>query len=235
MEQYRLFKYRLIRGESRDYTRRLIRDARIYYAAPGQLNDPFDCDICVTVDGEAVAAHGLRAERAGEVKAFTEKWLRDVGNKILGVLSLCRVNDDVQMWSHYADGHAGVCLEFYFEATEPLHEVRYSNERPGFHFADFDELTRDPARFPKSVIDVLTTKAVQWAHEQELRCIDFCGPGEQPMPANMLVGVIFGCRTSDGDKAMVRDWVASSGQRPHFYQARQRDGSFALEIERLDR
>jgi hypothetical protein len=29
-----------------------------------------------------------------------------------GVLSLCAVSDDVRMWSHYADGHKGICLKF---------------------------------------------------------------------------------------------------------------------------
>ena len=29
-----------------------------------------------------------------------------------GVLSLCATNDNVVMWSHYANGHKGICLKF---------------------------------------------------------------------------------------------------------------------------
>jgi hypothetical protein len=111
---YRLFKYRSLREPNRTYTSRIITEQCIYYAAPRQLNDPFDCDVCVRMDGAGLSAHGLPASRAAEIKAYAEKWLRDVTNSTIAVLSLCRVNDDVQMWSHYADGHAGICLEFNF-------------------------------------------------------------------------------------------------------------------------
>ncbi|HQU47005.1 MAG TPA: hypothetical protein PK867_29640, partial [Pirellulales bacterium] len=55
-----------------------------------------------------------------------------------------------------------------------------------------------------------------------------------PFPSDMLTGVIFGCRTSDADKAMVREWVASIGRAVAFYRAKQRDGAFALDIDLID-
>jgi hypothetical protein len=122
-----------------------------------------------------------------------------------------------------------------FEPTDPLHEIRYTHQRPRLDFGDFDEGRRDHERFARSVIELLTTKAPDWSHEKELRCIDFRGPGERPMPSGMLTGVIFGCRASDGDKAFVRDWVVTSGQPVAFYQAKQKDGAFALEIDRINR
>lgn len=231
---YRLFKYRSLAVPNRGHTSRIITERRIYYAAPRQLNDPFDCDVCVRIDGEALSAQRLPVSRAAEIRAYAEQWLRAVTNNTMAVLSLCRINDDVQMWSHYADGHAGICLEFTFEATEPPHEVRYTQQRPSLDFGDFDEGRRDHERFARSAIELLTTKAPAWSHEKELRCIDFDGPGERPMPSDMLTGVIFGCRIADGDKEMVRNWVRSSGQAVRFYQANQRDGSFALDIQPLD-
>lgn len=228
--QYRLFKYRSICAHSKDYTHRIIADRRIYYAAPTQFNDPFDCDVSVCMDGADLAKHRIRATQEAEVKVRAQEKLRAETNKYFAVLSLSQVNDNLLMWSHYADCHAGVCLEFSFEATAPLHRVEYVERQPRLHFADFDEVGRDSSRFKSAVIEVLTAKAVDWAYEKEWRCIDTDGPGERPMPRDMLTGIIFGCRTSDGNKAMIRDWVASSGRTVNFYQARQRDGAFALDV-----
>ena len=232
---YRLFKYRSFAGDvARRRTRRVVAERQIYYAAPNQFNDPFDCDVCLCMDGADLGALGLPncGDGNAKVKAYSENWLRNEATKEYAVLSLSAVADSLLMWSHYADCHRGICLELQFEATEPLHEVRYSTERPVLYYADFGDATCD--RFARTVMDTLTTKSPDWAYEKEWRCIDTGGHGERPMPADMLTGIIFGCRTPDSDKAMVRDWAASTGNRIFFYQAKQKDAAFALEIERLD-
>jgi|SaaInlStandDraft_2_1057019.scaffolds.fasta_scaffold63395_2 hypothetical protein len=102
-------------------------------------------------------------------------------------------------------------------SAEKLHQVQYTDNRPQFYFADCREQDRDDNRFRHSVIASLTTKAAQWAYEKEWRCIDFVAAGERPMPNDMLNGIVFGCRTSDADKQMVREWVQSTQvDRSHF-------------------
>ncbi len=229
---YRLFKYRSIAEHSRKYTSRIITNARIYYAAPKQLNDPFDCQFCVTMDGAPLNAFGL--SKRDEIKAFAEKRLWDETNKNVSVLSLSELNDNPLMWSHYSDSHAGICLELTFKTCEELHQVRYSEVRPQMFFADVRKQDRDKERYHNSIISTLTTKASNWAYEREWRCIDFGGPGERPMPDGMLSGIIFGCRTSEIDREAVRDWVRSACRSVRFYEAVQRDGTFALNIEEID-
>lgn len=231
--KYRLFKYRSIAdGEYRERTERLIRRRRIYYAAPKQFNDPFDCQVCFNFDRAPLSAVGL--SKLDQISAHSNAFMRDRINEEIGVLSLTERNDSLLMWSHYSDCHAGICLAFEFDATAPLYRVRYSDARPQLYFADVREHERDNARFKDAVVKTMTTKASDWAYEKEWRCIDFGGPGERPMPRDMLTGIIFGCRTSDEDKAVVRGWVRSSGQNVAFYQAAQRDGTFTLEVNRVD-
>jgi hypothetical protein len=232
---YRLFKYRSISGEvAQNRTRRIIAERQIYYAAPNQFNDPFDCGVCVSMDGADLAKHRIPTARKAEVSAYSENRLRDETNNRIAVLSLAERNNSVLMWSHYSGCHTGICLEFTFEATAPLHRIKYADERPMLYFADFDEDSRDYGRFEKVVIDVLTTKAPDWSYEREWRCIDFGGPGERPMPRNMLTGIVFGCRTSESDKATVRSWATASGEPIAFHQAKEKRGAFSLEIEPLD-
>lgn len=47
----RLYKYRSLAGESRGYTSQIVKDGYIYYASPGELNDPFDSKFSVNMDG----------------------------------------------------------------------------------------------------------------------------------------------------------------------------------------
>src|SRR6266481_4035144 len=155
-------------------------------------------------------------------------------NNVVSVLSLTELNDNLLMWSHYSDSHTGICLELKFQTSEELHSVRYSDVRPESFFADFREKDRDEGRFRNGIISTVTTKATNWAYEKEWRCIDFGCAGERPMPDGMLSGIIFGCRTSEEAKSMVRDWVQTGGQRVKFYQAVQRDGAFALDIQGID-
>jgi hypothetical protein len=229
---YRLFKYRSIAEHSRKYTSHIVTDGRINYAAPTQFTDPFDCQFSINMDQTPLNAFGL--SKRDEIKAFAAKWLWDETNKDVCVLSLSELNDNLLMWSHYSDSHTGICLELTFQTLEKLHEVRYSDVRPQFFFADVREQDRDDERYRNGIISTLTTKASHWAYEKECRGIDFGGPGEREMPDGMLSGIIFGCRTSDADKQTVRDWVASAGRNVTFSQAVQRDGAFAVDIERVN-
>ena len=228
---YRLFKYRSIAGQNRHYTGRIITHGRIYYAAPKQFNDPFDCRFCVDMDSAPLNAFGL--SRRDEIGAFSENRLWEETNKNVSILSLSEVNDNILMWSHYSDSHTGICLDLTFETSEELHQVRYTDVRPQFYFAVVREQDRDHERYKNGILSTLTMKASHWAYEKEWRCIDFGGCGERPMPRGMLAGIIFDCRTSETDKRMVREWVESASQSTRFYQAIQRDGAFALDIKEI--
>lgn len=229
----RLFKYRSIApGAGRERTERLITQRQIYYAAPEQFNDPFDCQVCFNFDGAPLSTTGR--SKIYQIRAHSNTFMRDRINEGIGMLCLTERNDNILMWSHYSDCHAGICLAFDFEATAPPHRVVYSDVRPQLHFADVREKDRDEARFEEAVIKTMTTKALDWAYEKEWRCIDFGGRGERSMSHDMLTGIIFGCRTSDEDRAMVRRWVESSNHTVAFFQVAQRDGEFALEVRRID-
>lgn len=184
------------------------------------------------MDGAPLSAFGL--SKRDEIKAFAENWLWEDTNKDVSILSLSEVNDNILMWSHYSDSHAGICLELSFQTSEQVHQVQYNDDRPLFYFADCREHDRDDHRFHQSVMRAITTKAEQWAYEKEWRCIDFGAAGERPMPDGMLSGIIFGCRTSVTDKQMVREWVQAADLSVTFYQASERDGHFSLDIRKLD-
>ena len=53
----------------------------------------------------------LTADEEGEFNKILSSEIKPKLEKT-GVLSLCAICDDIPMWSHYADGHKGICLKF---------------------------------------------------------------------------------------------------------------------------
>jgi hypothetical protein len=106
----RLYRYRPLSGS--DDLRRLyqiIRDHKIWYSAPADFNDPFDCRFCVSMEG--CPPEDYSPGTPEWAKQFAEEWLRDEAVANHAILTLSELRDDILMWAHYASSHSGVCLE----------------------------------------------------------------------------------------------------------------------------
>lgn len=69
------------------------------------------------------------------------------------------------LWSHYADGHKGICLGFDLPANN-VKQVTYNAAK--LHLSD----DQDPKALPKDVQERLfVTKFQHWAYEEELRVV----------------------------------------------------------------
>ncbi|MGC3971589.1 MAG: DUF2971 domain-containing protein [Pirellulales bacterium] len=228
----KLYKYRSLSGDARAFTRRILEHQQLYYAAPGQFNDPFDCRFQISLEGAPLTKAGLA--KRDEIQAFCEAWFRDEKNNAAAVLALSEANDDILMWSHYADCHCGVCLGFRVPLDNELHAVSYDEPPATLYFADFFPEYRNQERFASSIIGTLTRKAPAWSYEREWRCIELSGRGEQPIPDGMLCEVIFGCRTSKEDRSDVRKWLGSRVGAVQFFEACARDRAFGMDVRPLN-
>jgi hypothetical protein len=82
------------------------------------------------------------------------------------------INDSILMWSHYADNHTGLVLEF--DKTQPpfCHisddcwlMIKYSDEKPDYVYSHKERA------FRKKMFAVAGTKATDWSYEQEIRIV----------------------------------------------------------------
>lgn len=107
--------------------------------------------------------------------------MKDVMDKTYRVGCLCTDYKNRLMWSHYANGHKGFCIEYDFsvpckERSELLVlPVVYSRERPKFPWSvalaadkNSDAVKNDGAR---AMIRSLVTKDDAWQYEDEWRII----------------------------------------------------------------
>lgn len=256
----KLYKYR----NTREFTETIFVSNEVYFASPEKFNDPFDGGFRILCDGEqnqwvsesqalrvireehpewkpeeqaeavrqAVAI--IHTDRREDLRRIFETKLANDTNHIAGVLSLSAQNDNILMWSHYADKHKGICIEF---RTDIVHSpfarampVVYDDEYPRFdlHEVVMNEELRSSAAW-------MLTKSPLWEYEKEWRVLDFeMGNGVQAFPAECISGVVLGCRTPANERRKVERWVASLSHDVALYEAKQSRTHFRLSIDRID-
>jgi hypothetical protein len=170
-ESLDVFKYRpLFVGNSQticDYTYQAIVDGGLYFATPNALNDPFDFDYSTDFPKRYFVFLG----------GFPIENIRDR----FGVFSTSKKNDDILMWSHYGDGHRGICLRYQVSdivSAVPLDfkgvlfagEVHYSSSKPSFHYLRWlAPFSFGPFLIETYLMDCLFTKYKEWSYEKEFR------------------------------------------------------------------
>jgi len=106
-----------------------------------------------------------------QFKTIQMRWneIMEERNNNIRVSCFTEDNHNLLMWTHYADQHMGICLEYDFidegilrTFTQP---VCYKN---GTHkIGVFEELTM------MRVIGTTLVKSLEWEYEKEWRCIVF--------------------------------------------------------------
>lgn len=104
------------------------------------------------------------------------------------------------MWSHYADSHRGICIEYNFPAKDNYKKVEYTNKRPQMklfnlisaflgHTIVGKELKADEYKYTKEILKPFFVKSIDWKYEDEVRCI-YTTDDYKKMILNMMVIII---------------------------------------------
>lgn len=150
-----------------------------------------------------------------------------------GVLSLASRWNCPLMWSHYADQHQGICLEFEMDATADFAPVDYSLSRR-IRVSDIAAWKLNNSSSAKELVSraFFFAKAPSWKYEREWRSIaESTGP--QFIPAR-LSAVHFGLRC---DTSIITTLVMLHAAAPasvKFYGIRARDQGFRLTRKRIN-
>ena len=223
----KLYRYRSMAATNLG---RMFTHCEVYFASPTQFNDPFDCNPPFSItdyskdDLREHIERALRSRcegmRASQLKAIVKKnvsrilknksFESDIAkpfvkvcpevNSGLGVLCLSEVPDDILMWSHYANGHQGIVLQFDKSGLlserdfEYCKKVDYKN-----NILTLKDINRnDPDELARLV---LLKKTKRWGYEREWRIIvdpsrrrDVLNCRIFTFSKEALTGVIFGCK-----------------------------------------
>jgi len=211
-ESFTLYKYRTI-------NKRLIEsiiNQTLYFARPDALNDPFDCRIDLQKAFRR-AAMSATDERRNFLSSFlaTPEFFRNWRSTFdtMGVCCFSRTFSETLLWSHYAEEHKGVCLEYQFRGASLLGNITAAQN---VEYLDdplvpwlVEEAPMDMTEFAKELaFRYLRTKCPAWKYEQEARIIrQESGPFK--FQGVLLTEVCFGLRTPQDDIDLVTKLVQS--------------------------
>ncbi len=152
-----------------------------------------------------------------------------------GVLSLSAVWDSPLMWSHYADQHRGICIEYdTSELSHPnIGAINYEASR-SIKTSDLIKWKFEncPEAEKRIISTYFFTKASEWKYEKEWRDISATS-GVCPSRFR-ITGVHFGFRC---DTSVITTIVRlySSAQAVDLYEIYPPDGGFSLQRQHVDR
>lgn len=173
----------------------------------------------VSIDKDAVEK--LRDQCNGRVAEVH----KGVGRAV-GIACFAQRWNNVLMWSHYANKHTGICIEYDFDIpfeTAPsslLLPVEYTSMRPllpieklgAIHDGDFKVDDTKINTVLADVLKALITKSEIWKYEQEWRHIVFIkDPNERLVSLPIVSRIIMGVNISDENKHKMIEFASSHG------------------------
>lgn len=255
-KEYTLYHYQPF---NKSYLELLLINRTIYCSNPKSFNDPWDCkpwyntsilddEIEYQLHVDFIREHAkkmpLISDEAVNRIAGSRALLEDTLNTLS--MGMARDNDhcfriycltpdpeNSLMWSHYADKHRGICLEF--DAMNVVigsaKKVCYNSSLPTIKFY---EKTNDPMFH-------LLHKSDVWSYEKEYRIIAreslsvgldnsplCCNAGVLKLPENSLRSIIVGC---NADYDEVHDFINAIDPSIKIKRMVRSSHQYALRIE----
>jgi hypothetical protein len=244
-----------------EYLAVTLRENKIHFSDPSSLNDPWDCR--PWFDDEALGPDAIEAlinwifafppagtvsdsemratknairnnpeYRRAALQRFSEDFLKLIPNR-WRIYCLTPVPDSTLMWSHYADNHRGVCLEFgtdvrlFASAVQVTYRFDYPKWAPNL-------VASNPA-------EILLTKSDDWKYEREYRIIGLGESIQRPfdaspltlrdnfmhLPEGSIKSVIIGC---EANFSQVEQTVRSAAPAMSIKRAVRSPNKYRLEI-----
>jgi len=233
----------------------MLKESKYYFAPVHTFNDPLDCAVeplyelpsiekiienqaKVLQDNDGISLQEalrksqiIRKIPIPELEKLLQRLRDDIQNMLrveLGILSLSEKNDNILMWSHYADYHKGFCIEFKRSQTNPLRvsqPVQYVKEYPCFNY--FDDLPGNIAT------KIILTKADSWSYEAEWRGIQKAN-SEVPYADDMITGIIFGLNMPEDHKNEIYQ-IVKDKKHIKFYQVELMPRKFKLATTQINK
>lgn len=213
----RLYKFRAIN----QYTLKIFEECCLYFARPSSFNDPYDLFYRPIVDG-----------------VFRSSYHSNWNKSRTSVLCMSTQCHNLTLWSHYAENHKGICLEFAGEDGKLFEKedydkisdhrlVKYSKILPEVKMSSVN-----PLHGLSEYINAHFTKSIDWAYEEEYRFISQKDPFKAKFNAMNLKSVILGseCESRYLIEALIEKFNKVNGTKVELKQAWRSSSEYKLDI-----
>ncbi len=260
----RLYKYR----DDSVRTLEFLSSREAFFPFPFQINDPFDCKFPLSFDctdfemfqwisqlplSDDIKTSMFNSYKAGHLdNQEILEWHKKSQSRTAAIYCLSELNDNLLMWSHYSNGHKGICIglethihadslcirfddpllkgmgALYFEGHMPTFKVDYVQHRPPPHNV-----------YSRSFEDIrphITSKSDVWCYEKERRTLvlyDQVGTQKLRLHLSSIRDVFFGAsitqRFMNDVLEILQKEYWSKGQDVKVYRMDCSDSEYKLE------
>lgn len=225
-----------------------LENSYVYFQNPKKLNDPFECCYYLMYVTRnpielkklyRLIAPKLRYDDNENIKkdfaknifwrfsVFVDERIK-VFIENFGIACFTNNPQNHLMWSHYANFHRGVCLQYdiskdskFFHGIRPINYIR--NIEPKEYW---------PISRNQDILHLLYTKSDLWEEEQELRVVSKM-QGQIPVEKNSLRSIIFGINTSDEFKKKVINITRDKYPDLSYFNSKPSEQRFGISLTKL--
>ena len=234
--------------------RSTISNGELWYNTSNNFNDPFDCKAYLNFGNTEEECRMNfdkfnRAFKIDQPELNMKVWnnllkkpndfnlinsysAADNIEKSIGVTCFSENYNNTLMWSHYANSHKGLVLEFKKDINGSLSKgmlpVNYFENYPIINVSDYTE-----EQMISIVYQVICAKGIDWEYENEWRTVTADGSGLKKFDKSELTGLIFGLNTDEKDKKEIFDLIQKSGYTDiNFKEAEFESRKFVIKYEK---
>lgn len=236
----------------------IIKHKELWFANIDSLNDPLDSNLTYRqkynpdeikeywenfiADKPAFKSLDEVLSKWGDNESFTREQTRifEYIKSKIGVLCMSKTPKNILMWAHYANRHQGIVYGFDadlfgFSKTNNLTDFPYIINYPCDRKYEILSYTKDRQERIEQFKKSLTTKAIDWAYEEEVRFIDLKKSSfARKFNPNCLKSIIFGVKTpNDEIETMIDCCKKNNLNHIEFYKAKFVAGRFELELNKI--
>ena len=251
-----LYKYRALDTEERvEQVRDIIVNHRLYCASVDSFNDPFEFRANILLDAPEQIKIKMAVEKMcqtnpnvtqEEVRKLAPAFLKEcehngpdrIKRRIFedyGIVSLTGVLQNILMWSHYADGHKGICIEFCYSNEAHLDffaralSVKYRKKLPIINLYTEDSL---------AIGKKLLSKSIDWSYEQEYRIIEYDRNKNEycEFEPTLMSKIYLGLHISEKNTEIIKSFVSEirGNIRPMLMKAYFSSSSYSFEFKKIE-
>lgn len=229
-----------------------IKSNRMWYSAPCNFNDVFDCDIHIDKDktlhslSKSLGSDKKHVRPGSPVWRDQMKCMRQLQSNLdslketTGIACLSESNDSLLMWAHYADNHSGICVQYALLdintqlGFSPI-PVIYSKDKLCVDSLNLEAIGVDVY---KILIGSTTTKSLEWSYEQEWRIIRdniACGDRWDAKKKGALLdmicptSIILGCQADEETRRVFEEYCKACNV--NLYKMKKDDSQYRLNKE----
>lgn len=221
-------------------TIRLLVTGHLYLVSPSRLNDPFESEFeFEKIDNipdidflkKIFTNKKIDVDKINQNNFYEhlKELLKDILDEEYGITCFSEVNDDILMWSYYANSHKGICLEFDIDKLSKsevirifdlkLENIKTLNEVPKVEII----INEDGFTF-KEKENIALWKFPHWSHEKEIRLHgnlsnyrNINGEIKRTIPfdSESLTGIYLGEKISEEDKNLLAHLINNHKELQH--------------------